>query len=79
MTPYVTNHAVDQASIRCIDLWRRKQNPGEGLMTWLQREAIEALKATPDHEGRHAHAGLLWVFGWDKHKPVLITVIPGGK
>ena len=85
----ITPHAVDRASERCISLWRRTHQPGEGLYGWLLRLSTEALKdgtkrrpgSGNDREYHHriAYAGLLFCFDNSGARPVLTTVLRDDK
>lgn len=39
----ITDHAVDRASLRLMNLWVQDAQCNEGLNTWLIRKANEAL------------------------------------
>ena len=45
---HITDHAVDQASIRLWRLWRKERRGTTlGLMTWLQGRTDEAVRRLP--------------------------------
>lgn len=77
----ISGHAVDSASVRCADLWRRHRKEEEGLHSWLSRMAEEALskdarrdKCSPNADRVHIfHKGMNMIFSIDPYK-VLITV-----
>jgi hypothetical protein len=73
----ITPHAVDRASERCISLWRRTREPGEGLYGWLLRLSTEALKRGTERRGGRqiAYAGLLFGFDRSGARPVLTTIM----
>lgn len=73
----VTGHALDRASLRCLDLWASTRRDEEGLHAWLCRMAAEAL--ADDRAGQRCrlrHAGIKFVFGREGVWPVLKTVMP---
>ena len=79
MTPHISAHVIDRASLRCLGLWKLTCYREEGLHTWLQRKAEEALSCPTDHRGRHMYIGLLWVFAdGEDGRPVLKTIIRDG-
>lgn len=72
----VTAHAVDRASLRCIDLWESTRQDEEGLHAWLARMAAEALAADrADDQGRFQYGGIKFVFEQAGVWPVLKTVL----
>ncbi|MBL8260376.1 MAG: hypothetical protein JNM60_11250 [Candidatus Competibacteraceae bacterium] len=76
----VTGHALDRASLRCLDLWASTRRDGEGLHAWLCRMAAEALAANVAGDQRRLqYAGIKFVFGWGGVWPVLKTVMPAGR
>jgi len=80
----VTAHAVDRASIRCLDVFlkHRDEETNEGLHTWLCRTALEAVEQTKpaqhNHHGRpmakHRYLEMTWVFDLSMATPILTTV-----
>ncbi|MBW7997490.1 MAG: hypothetical protein FVQ81_13130 [Candidatus Glassbacteria bacterium] len=75
----VSAHAVDRASLRCLGVWRDTAKRGEGLHSWLERQAKEALCNPADHKGRHMHLGFLWAFHDEEGHPKLMSLIQDGK
>lgn len=72
----VSGHAVDRASLSCLDVWEATRRDGEGLHAWLCRVAAEALaEGDADAQGRLRHRGLKFVFERDGAWPVLKTVV----
>lgn len=68
-------HAIDNASLRALDLWHRFSNTGEGLHSWLQRMVLEALEKGERSEGdRIAYRGMILVIVEGEEFPVLKTV-----
>ena len=71
----VSGHAVDRASLNCLDLWRKTRNQDEGLHAWLIRMSQDALANGKPKRGKTAHAGMLFAFERDGVWPVLKTVM----
>lgn len=40
----ISNHAIDRASLRVLEIWKKEHKAGEGIHAWLARISIEALK-----------------------------------
>lgn len=75
----VSGHALDRASLSCLDCWEATRHDGEGLHAWLCRVAAEALaEGDPDPQGRLRHRGLKFVFDREGAWPVLKTVMRDG-
>lgn len=75
----ISAHAIDRASLYCRKIWHETRGEGEGLHTWLARQAADALKVEPDSQGRHHLRGMIFAFGKDGDFPVLRTVMRRGK
>ena len=72
----VSGHAIDKASLRCLDIWQKIGKHGEGLHAWLVRVSLEALKnGIKNSEGKYSYRGLRFVFVKDGIWPVLKTVM----
>jgi len=72
----VSGHAIDRASLYCLEIWQNTRQPEEGLHAWLVRMATEALKANrQDHKGRYLYNGMKFAIEQDGVWPVLKTVI----
>ena len=58
----ISVHAMDRASLRLMGLWRRQRTEDEGLYTWLQSVASEAMRHEPIDERRqvrvYEHVGV---------------------
>ena len=78
----VSGHAIDRASLLCLDAWRLQSVADEGIHAWLVRMAQAALKEgaiPPEHPERRTWAGLSFRFELDGVWPVLKTVLPASK
>lgn len=72
----VSGHAVDRASLFCLDIWQNTRQVSEGLHAWLCRRAAEAWAAhAADPQGRLQHGGLKFVFEQEGAWPILKTVM----
>lgn len=72
----VSDHAVDRASLFCRKAWHENAKEGEGLLSWLKREAeaiAPDLKAGED--GSIEKYGIKWCFAGGELYPTLKTVI----
>lgn len=72
----VTGHAIDRASLKCNDQWRRDRRDGEGLHAWLLRVSGEALRTCRRDGESVFYKRMKLVFAFDSGWPVLKTVIP---
>lgn len=78
----ISAHAVDNASLRCLDSWDWDHDHNEGLHSWVVRIAREALEdgnKFNDEKYVHRRTGLLLVFQLDLAWPVLVTMYPASK
>ena len=73
----VSGHAIDRASLHCLDIWKKTRNKDEGLHAWLCRKAVESRLSDPDSSGRYYCNGMCFVFEEGKW-PALKTVIRKG-
>lgn len=75
----ISNHAIDRASLRMLDLWQREHKPNEGLHGWLTRVCIEALSqaGTEDaaKEFKIYYADMVLAFKRGELYPTLTTVM----
>lgn len=72
----VSGHALDRASLYCLEVWKATRREKEGLHAWLCRAAREALTANnTDPQGRYMHLSMKFVFEFEHKWPVLKTVL----
>lgn len=71
----ISGHAIDRASLNCLDIWRSSRNKDEGISAWLIRMSAEALKTEPDKKGRFHFNNMLFAFEREGVWPVLKTVM----
>jgi hypothetical protein len=71
----ISGHAINRASLKCLDIWQRTKNPDEGLHAWLVRMATGAIAHGAPREEKIAYGGMLFVFETDGVWPVLKTVM----
>jgi uncharacterized protein (DUF3820 family) len=71
----VSGHAIDRASLYCLEVWKSTRNENEGLHAWLVRVAQEALEKGEEREGKIHYMGMKMVFVREGKWPVLQTVI----
>lgn len=75
----VSGHAIDKASLRCRKTWHETREKDEGIYSWLNRMASEALSfGTHDKEkpGRYYYRDMVFVFETDLAWPILKTMMP---
>ncbi len=73
----LSRHAMDNASLRCRSIWHETAlDKDEGLISWLERQALEAYKTPVHTDGNFYHLGIKWVFAVGEEYPVLKTVMP---
>lgn len=75
----ISGHAIDRASLNCIDLWGERSNQDEGLHAWLVRVAQDALKKKPFKPDRFWRDGIVFVFDMGMCCPTLKTVFRKSK
>jgi hypothetical protein len=71
----ISGHAIDRASLHCLDIYKRTRERDEGLNAWLLRMAANALAAEDIHKEKYRLEGMLFAFDRDGDWPVLKTVI----
>ncbi len=50
----LSGHAIDNASLRVLHIWRQDENPDEGFYSWLSRMTLEAIE-----HGEHTDQGVV--------------------
>jgi hypothetical protein len=78
----ISGHAIDRASTSCHKIWEQTSLKNEGIYSWLQRIASEAIK--PFYkvgEKRFERKGIIYnrmrfIFHFGEMYPVLLTIIP---
>lgn len=75
---HITDHAIDQASVRLWRLWRRERSAKDvGLFEWLKDRTQDAVSRLPEgHRGDRqlSVAGITFLFRADEEALVLVTV-----
>ena len=71
----VSGHALDRASVECLDIYRKTRNDDEGIYSWLCRVSVSALKMPMDSNGNFRYYGMVFAFERDVCWPVLKTVM----
>ena len=72
----LSGHALDRASLRVLDMWKRRINKEIGFYTWLHDRAKEALGSGREiSPGKVSHDGITFVFAMEGTWPVLKSVI----
>lgn len=71
----ISGHAIDRASLHCMDLYRKSCKDDEGINAWLIRMATEAIKKKPNDKNHHIHNSIKFCFEKEGVWPVLKTVI----
>ena len=73
----VSGHAIDRASLKLHQYWRRIMHEGEGIHAWLIRMASDSRRIGEEiREGAYVHVGVKFVFNEDGSWPILMTVTP---
>ncbi len=79
----ISGHAIDRASIRCLNIWERTRKAKEGFHAWLVRTAQEARKGEPIDKlngiNRYKYNRMIFVFEGETVWPVLSTVMKDRK
>ena len=81
----ISYHAIDRASLRCIDLWENDRKENEGIVTWLQRISNEVAEKnhlmfkTMDIKFKMVHKKVRLYFDNTQNKAVLTTVYNNSK
>lgn len=77
----ISTHAINRASLHLLNQWSEREDRSEGLYSWLERIAVEAMENKPIGEtnGRILYMGICFVFEADGNWPVLKTVFPKGE
>ena len=73
----ISGHAVDRASINCMNHWRKTRKRNEGLYSWLMRMSKAAIKQDGKKE-KIVYKGVTFVFCYGKLYPTLKTIIVKG-
>ena len=76
----VSGHAIDKASLRCRKTWHETREKDEGIYSWLNRMAGEALSFgvhDDSNPGRYRYRDMVFVFETELSWPILKTVMPG--
>lgn len=71
----VSGHALDRASVDCLDIYRKTRNDNEGIYSWLCRVSVSALEMPMDSKGNYRYYGMVFAFERDVCWPVLKTVM----
>ncbi len=71
----VSDHAIDRASLKCLNIYQASAKPDEGIATWTKRIGSEAL-AHGVRVGRYIHYnGMKLVINQMEVYPVVVTVM----
>lgn len=74
----ISLHAIDRASLRVAQEWRRDMEPGEGLYSWLCRVTLEAKRDGYACNGAYYHKGLRFIIEDGAVGPTLVTIMKPG-
>lgn len=74
----VSRHAIDRASVRCRKIWHNtKVDDDEGILSWIERIAQEAMDADPDNQGEaYRYQGLQIIIQKGEQYPIVKTIMP---
>ena len=74
----ISAHAINRASLRCLNIYRMYHLEDEGLHTWLCRMTMEAIENDKkDRKGRFLYTGMkLVIITEGELYPTLKTVMP---
>lgn len=70
----ISPHAINNASLRLLSLYKYEKNRDEGLYSWLLRRALVALPDV-DSDGKSYSEGIKFVFRKGKLYSTLVTVM----
>lgn len=71
----LSGHAIDRASLRVLDKWRKTRNKEEGFYRWLQRITLEAIEHGEKLEnGKLKYKDMKFVIHHGDEFPVLKTI-----
>lgn len=79
----LSGHAIDKASLRCLEVWKNTRNENEGLHAWLLRMSAEAMKHGMEGSNKYKggeddivyfYSSMKFVFVKDGVWPVLKTI-----
>lgn len=77
----VSNHAINNASLRVLDIWQATREPDEGLYSWLERMTLEAVAqgamicGTAKSSGKIHYKRMKLVVSEGAEFPVLKTIM----
>lgn len=76
----ISGHAVNRASLKCLDIWKSDMERGEGLHSWLIRVSEEAFSHFDEEDGGTAsvkitYKGMKFIFSIEGRWPILKTVM----
>lgn len=70
-------HAIDRASLRCAEIWKdTRTSDDEGLYSWLERMAKEALASAEEGAEEVVYHGIKFCFSHGDYYPCLKSVFP---
>lgn len=72
----ISSHAINKASLRCLDIWEKTREKDEGLFSWLHRISEEALLLAPELKAeRIIYMNMKLVFNYGSCYPALKTIM----
>jgi len=75
----VSGHAIDRASLRCMEIYKKSKKKDEGFYAWLIRMSQSALKNGTKDGGKILYKGMKFFFSTDTQWPVLKSVMVSRK
>lgn len=72
----ISGHAIDNASLRVLNIWHKTREKDEGLYSWLQRMTLDALElGSKLKSGKIKFMGIKFVIEQGEEFPVLKTIM----
>jgi hypothetical protein len=71
----LSGHAIDNASLRVLHLWRQDENENEGFYSWLSRMTLEAIEHGERRDEKILYQGIKFVVAEGEEFPVLKTIM----
>lgn len=71
----LSGHAINNASLRVLGVWKDTRQENEGLYSWLERMTLEAIESGATINGKLVHNGLKLAVEEGEEYPVLKTIM----
>lgn len=74
----ISNHAIDRASLRVLELWQQDRGEDEGLHSWLERVTVEAIAQGRVIGDRIHYKRMKFCIAHGEEFPTLKTIMRNG-